>query len=85
MGKLMSWACREVLIKAVAQAIPPYAMSVFKFSTDLCHSIQFAINRFSGVASKTTGKLTGLGAPNVTLLYQRIGWWSWLWRHGYLY
>ena len=42
----MSWAVREVLIKAVAQAIPTYALSVFKFCKDLCNSIQSAIMRF---------------------------------------
>jgi len=39
MGKLMSWARMEVLIKAVAQAIPTNDMSIFKFPADLCHSI----------------------------------------------
>ena len=42
----MSWASREVLIKVVAQAIPTYAMSVFKLPTNLCNAIQSTINRF---------------------------------------
>ena len=46
MGRLASWAGREVLIKAVAQAIPTYSMSVFKLPVDLCHTIQASINRF---------------------------------------
>ena len=46
MDRLVSWAGREVLIKAVAQAIPTYAMSVFKLPTNLCHMIQSTINRF---------------------------------------
>ena len=46
MDKLVSWAGREVLIKAVAQAIPTYVMSVFKFSKELCHTIQSSIIRF---------------------------------------
>ena len=46
MEKLASWAGREVLIKVIAQAIPTYAMSVFKFIKDLCNSIQSAITRF---------------------------------------
>jgi len=46
MNRLVSWAGREVLIKAVAQAIPTYAMSVFKFPKDLCSSIQAMLNRF---------------------------------------
>lgn len=46
MDKLVSCAGREVLIKVVAQAIPTYAMSVFKFTKDLCCSIQSSILRF---------------------------------------
>ena len=45
-NKLISWAGRDVLIKAVAQAIPTYAMSIFKLPKDLCSSIQAMINRF---------------------------------------
>lgn len=46
MHKLVSWAGREVLIKAVAQAIPTYAMSILKLPKDICHSIQAPINKF---------------------------------------
>jgi len=46
MGTLVLWAGREVLIKAVAQAIPTYSISVFKFSQELCQSIQAAITKF---------------------------------------
>ena len=35
-----------MLIKAVAQAILTYAMSVFKLATNLCNAIQSIINRF---------------------------------------
>jgi len=37
---------REVLIKAITQAVPTYAMSVFKLPKDLCSSIQSLINNF---------------------------------------
>ena len=46
MDRLISWAGREVLIKAVAQAIPTYAMSVFKLPTNLCNARQSIINQF---------------------------------------
>ena len=46
MDQLVSWAGREVLIKAIAQVIPTYAMSVFKLPKDLCSSIQYMINEF---------------------------------------
>ena len=35
-----------MLIKAIAQVIPTYAMSVFKLPTNLCNAIQSIINRF---------------------------------------
>ena len=37
---------KEVLIKAIAQAIPTYAMSVFKISQGLCDDIQKVIAKF---------------------------------------
>lgn len=46
MDKLVSWAGREVLVKVVSQAIPTYAMSIFKFPKDFCKSLQSIINRF---------------------------------------
>lgn len=45
--KWFSSAGREVLIKAAAaQAVPAYAMSVFKLPRGLCEDIQRAIARF---------------------------------------
>uniref|UniRef100_A0A2N9H9Z1 Reverse transcriptase domain-containing protein n=2 Tax=Fagus sylvatica TaxID=28930 RepID=A0A2N9H9Z1_FAGSY len=44
--KLLSQAGREVLIKAVIQAIPTYAMSCFKFPAGLCSDICSMANRF---------------------------------------
>ena len=46
MNCYLSWAGRKVFIKAVAQAIPTYAMSIFRFSSELCNDIQALINRF---------------------------------------
>ena len=45
-GKLLSQARREVLIKAVAQALPTYIMSCFKLLIGLCHDIEALIKKF---------------------------------------
>ncbi|KAH9780472.1 hypothetical protein KPL71_008088 [Citrus sinensis] len=52
-SKIVSWQhkfflCggKEVLIKVVAQAVPGYAMSVFKIPVSICMDIQRAIVRF---------------------------------------
>ena len=45
-AKLLSQAGREVLIKAVAQAVPTYTMSCFKLPITLCHEIEALICRF---------------------------------------
>ena len=44
--KLLSQAGREVLIKAVIQAIPTYAMRCFKFPKGLCSEISSMATRF---------------------------------------
>ena len=44
--KFFSCGGKEILIKAVAQAIPTYAMSVFKLSLGFCDDMQRAIAKF---------------------------------------
>ena len=44
--KLLSQARREILIKAVVQAIPTYTMSCFKLPVGLCSEIESLIRRF---------------------------------------
>ncbi len=44
--KLLSQAGKEVLIKAMIQAFPTYAMSCFKLPTALCTEIYSMANRF---------------------------------------
>ena len=45
-GNLLSQMGREVLIKAVAQALPTYTMSCFKLQRTLCHEIETLIQKF---------------------------------------
>jgi hypothetical protein len=44
--KFLSWAGKEILIKAVAQAIPTFAMGCFDLSKTLCDHIGAMICRF---------------------------------------
>ena len=43
LSKNLSWVGREVLVKAVVQAVPTYAMSIFKLPSNFTHSIQSSI------------------------------------------
>ena len=45
-GKLLSQAGREILIKAIIQVIPTYAMGCFKLPLGLCHEIEAMIKKF---------------------------------------
>ena len=44
--KLLSNAGKEVLIKAVAQAVPLYTMSYFKLPNELCEEIMRMVRQF---------------------------------------
>ncbi|KAH9763516.1 reverse transcriptase domain-containing protein [Citrus sinensis] len=51
---------KEILIKAVAQAVPTYAMSVFKLPQGLCDDMQKEIAKFWWGSSKEKKTSTGL-------------------------
>jgi hypothetical protein len=44
--KYLSSGAKEVLVKSVLQSLPTYAMSVFKFSADLCDELEQLIRNF---------------------------------------
>lgn len=43
---MLSWAGKEVLIKAVAQAIPTFVMGYFDITKDMCDQISSMIARY---------------------------------------
>jgi hypothetical protein len=55
--KLLSMGGKEILIKAIAQAIPAYAMSVFNIPKQICKAICNAIARFWWGSTDTQRKL----------------------------
>ena len=69
-SKILSQASREVLIKAVAQALPTYTMSCFKLPITLCHEIATLISRFFGVKGVILEKF--IGSSGKTYVNQKI-------------
>jgi hypothetical protein len=55
--KLLSRAEKETVIKAVAQAIPSYAMSCFDLTKSLCDEISIVICRFWWAQQENEKKL----------------------------
>lgn len=45
-GRLMSFAAKEVHIKAIVQALPVYTMGVFKLSAGFCEKYERLIREF---------------------------------------
>jgi hypothetical protein len=58
--KLLSVGGKEVLLKAIAQAIPSYVMSVFKIPQKICKGIMAAMSNIGGEMVLINRKCTGL-------------------------
>jgi hypothetical protein len=71
--KLLSQAGREVLIKAVIQAIPTYAMSCFKFPVGLCEEFCSMANRFWWGQKRGEKKIHWLGKQKLCRLKSEGG------------
>lgn len=56
----MSWAGKEILIKAVAQAIPTFAMGCFDLTKTLCEQISAMVCRFRWNQREGKHKIYGL-------------------------
>ena len=58
--KMLSKVGKEVLIKAVAQAIPTYTMSYFKLPESLCEELKSMIRNFWWGQKKDERKIVWL-------------------------
>ena len=71
--KLLSQAGKEVLIKAVAQAIPTYTMSVFKLLDSLCDELVGMIQRFWWGQKEGKNKMAWLSCDRMCALKEEGG------------
>ena len=64
--RLLDKVGKEVLVKAVAQAIPTYAMSCFYLTKNLCEEISSLIARFWWSQQDNESKIHWIGWPKLT-------------------
>jgi hypothetical protein len=64
-GKALSKAGKDILIKAIAQEIPMYAMSCFDLTKTLCDDIGTMINRFWWAQQEDENKMHWLSKEKV--------------------
>ena len=57
---MFSQARKEILIKAIAQAIPIYTMSVFKLPNTLCNKMTGMVRKFWWGQTNEKTKMVGL-------------------------
>ena len=79
--KLLSQASREILLKAVVQAIPTFAMSCFKLPVGLCHEIEALIHKFFWGQKGEQGKIHWKNGRFFVSLNQKVGWVSMTWKN----
>jgi len=72
LSKNLSWAGMEVLVKAVAQAIPAYALSGFKLPDSFTHSIQSSICNYWWGHENGNGKFIGYRQIN----FGKVSFWE---------
>ena len=72
--KLLSQAGREILIKAVFQAILTYTMSCFKLPLGLCHEIEGLICKFWWGNGVIIRKFIGLNGKICVIPSRRVEW-----------
>jgi hypothetical protein len=65
--KLMSSGAKEMLIKAVAQSLPTYLMSVFQISLTLCDELTSLIHEFWWGTNKGKRKMAWLAWDQMVL------------------
>jgi hypothetical protein len=65
--KLLSKAGKEILVKAVAQAIPTYAMSCFELTKGLCEELNSMIGRWWWSQNDKDNKIHWLAWDKLTL------------------
>jgi hypothetical protein len=60
--KKMSSASREIVVKAICEAIPTYLISCFRLSKKMCKNITSVVSRFGGEELNKRRRFTGSGA-----------------------
>ena len=77
----MSQACREILLKEVAQVIPTFAMSCFKLPGGLCDEIEVLIRKLFWGQKGDIEKFIRKNGRFYVSLSPKVGWFSKTWEN----